>query len=49
MIKYVKDIDNNILDIPELKQLRTDQNSLSMSMFSEVSFEVPSGPLHFSN
>lgn len=23
MIKYVKDIDNNILDIPELKQLRT--------------------------
>lgn len=26
MIKYVEDIDNNILDIPELKQLRQDQH-----------------------
>lgn len=31
MIKYVKDIDNNILDIPELKQLRQDQHSFNMT------------------
>jgi hypothetical protein len=29
MIKYVKQIDNYILDIPELKQLRNDENSFS--------------------
>jgi hypothetical protein len=29
MIKYIKEIDNNILDISELKQLRTDQHSFS--------------------
>ena len=29
MIKYIEEIDNNILDIPELKQLREEQQSFS--------------------
>ena len=31
MIKYIADIDSNILDISELKQLRTDQNSFTLN------------------
>lgn len=42
MIKYIEDIDNNILDIPELKQLRADQY-----LFSKNKADVASRKKYF--